>query len=142
MIKIKENIEGSEFAYEVEKLFRLKPDVFGAAQHTPILFDGHLYGVRPDEQMVCMNLNGEILWASGSNHKFGIGPFMVANNLIFAMNDNGLLRLIEAVPTGYNQLAEAEVLQGHDSWGSMALADGRLIVRDLTKMTCLEVVEN
>ncbi len=142
MIKIKENAEGSEFAYEAEVLFRLKPGVFGAAQHTPILFDGHLYGVRPDEQMVCMNLNGEILWASGSNHKFGIGPFMVANNLMFAMDDNGLLRLIEAAPNSYNQLAEARVLQGHDSWGPMALADGRLIVRDLTKMTCLKVIEN
>ena len=142
MIKIKENTEGSEFEYEAEELFRLKPSVFGAAQHTPILFGGHLYGVRPDEQMVCMNLNGEILWASGSNHKFGIGPFMVVNNLMFAMNDNGLLRLIEAAPKSYNQLAEARVLQGHDSWGPMAFADGRLIVRDLTKMICLKVTEN
>ena len=33
------------------------------------------------------------------------------------------------------------MLAGHDSWGAMALAAGRLIVRDLTRMECLDVNE-
>ena len=41
--------------------------------------------------------------------------------------------------TGYRQLAEAQVLDAHDSWAPMALADGRLIVRDYTRMVCLDV---
>jgi outer membrane protein assembly factor BamB len=47
--------------------------------------------------------------------------------------------MAEASPTGYVQLAEAKVLDGHESWGPMALASGRLIVRDMNRMICLDV---
>ena len=55
------------------------------------------------------------------------------------MNDSGLLRLIEATTAKYTLLGQAEVLKGHDSWAPLALAGGRLIVRDLTRMVCLDV---
>ena len=55
------------------------------------------------------------------------------------MNDNGLLTMAETSTTGYKQLAQAKVLEGPDSWGPMALAGGRLIIRDLNKMICLDV---
>jgi len=95
--------------------------------------------VRPDQQLVCLDLAGNVIWASGSDKKFGLGPFMVINGLIYAMNDSGLLRLIEATPNGYYQLAEAKVLEGPDSWGPMAVASGRLTLRDLTRMICLDI---
>ena len=63
----------------------------------------------------------------------------MADGVILALNDSGLLRLIEATPQKYNLLAQAQVLTGHESWGPMALAGGRLIARDLTRMVCLEV---
>ncbi len=123
----------------VSERFRLKPEVFGAAQHTPILYRDRLYGVRPDGQFVCLDLDGNVLWASGPAGSFGLGPFLIADGLIFAMNDNGLLHLLEATPAGYNLLAQAKVLEGPDSWGPMALAGGRLILRDLREMACLDV---
>lgn len=125
--------------FGVATLFTLKPEIFGAAQHTPIFYENYLYGVRPDEQLVCLNTDGEVLWVSGSDHQFGIGPYMIANGLIYVMNDEGRLTLVKADPSGYQQLGEAQVLTGHDSWGPMALAAGRLIVRDLTKMVCLGI---
>ena len=57
------------------------------------------------------------------------------------MDDSGLLRLVQATPTGYLQLAEAKVLEGPDSWGPMAVAAGRLILRDLNRMICLDITE-
>ena len=63
----------------------------------------------------------------------------ISNGLIYVMNDTGLLTLIEATPAGYKQLAQSQVLTGYDSWGPMALAGGRLIVRDMTRMVCLDV---
>jgi len=122
-----------------EPLFRLKPEVFGAPQHTPILHKGHLYGVRPDGELACLDLKGNVLWTSGSGHRFGLGPYLIADGLIFVMNDSGLLALAEATPAGYNQLAQAQVLQGHESWAPMAIAGGRLILRDLTRIVCLDV---
>ena len=63
----------------------------------------------------------------------------MADGLIFAVNDAGLLRLIEAAPGKYSLLAQAQVLKGRESWGPLALAGGRLIVRDLMRMACLDV---
>jgi outer membrane protein assembly factor BamB len=116
------------------------PATFGSTQQTPIFFDGHLYGVRErDKQLVCLTAVGRVVWSSGSGHRFGIGPYLIGDGLIFVMNDSGRLTLVQATPKGYRQLAEAQVLDGNDSWGPMALAGGRLIFRDLTRMTCLDV---
>ena len=123
----------------VREVFRLEPEVFGSPQHTPILFQGHIYGVRPDGQLTCLDSNGSISWTSTSAHQFGLGPYLVADTLIFVMDNSGLLTLAEATPTGYVRLDSAKVLEGPESWGPMALAGARLIVRDLRRMICLDV---
>jgi outer membrane protein assembly factor BamB len=135
MLQIKKDQEH----WQVQTLFKLEPEVFGATQHTPILFDNHIYGVRPDGRFVCLDLEGKPVWTSDSGQQFGLGPFLLADGVIFAMNDGGLLRLIEATPNKYNLLAQAQVLKGRESWGPMALADGRLYARDLTRLVCLDV---
>lgn len=122
-----------------QPLFRLKPTEFGATQQTPIFYQGHIYGVRPDGQLACLDLAGKLLWSSGAGAKFGLGPFLIANGLIFVLNDDGLLTLAEAAPSGYHSLTQAQVLAGHDAWAPLALAGGRLLARDLTRMVCLDV---
>jgi outer membrane protein assembly factor BamB len=118
--------------------YKLPPEVFGSPQHTPILYEGHLYGVRPDGQLTCLDLDGKVCWTSGSSHKFGLGPYTIINDLIYVMDDEGELTLAEASPSGYVQLARAKVLEGPDAWGPMAVAADRLILRDLNRMICLE----
>jgi len=49
------------------------------------------------------------------------------------------LTLAQVSADGYNQLGQWKVLTGHESWGPMAIASGRLIVRDFTTMVCLDV---
>ncbi len=120
-------------------LFELGPDIFGSDQQTPIYYNGHIYGVRPDKQLVCMDLTGQILWASGSQHKYGLGPYIIADGLIYIIDDDGLLSLIEAVPNEFRLLDQARVLDGHECWGPPALVGGQLLVRDLTTMVCLDV---
>jgi outer membrane protein assembly factor BamB len=135
MVQVKK--EGERFS--VQRVFKLEPEVFGATQHTPIFHGGHIYGVREDGKFVCLSLDGKPVWISPTGQQFGLGSFIMADGLIFAMNDAGLLRLIEATPERYKLLGQAQVLKGRESWGPMALADGRLIARDLTRMVCLEV---
>jgi outer membrane protein assembly factor BamB len=132
--------EGDRFTPQV--LCKLEPEVFGATQHTPILWDNHLYGVRPDGKFVCLTLEGKPVWASAAGQQFGLGPFILADGLFFAANDSGLLRLIEATPSKYSLLAQAQVLKGRESWAPLALAGGRLIVRDLTRLVCLDVARH
>jgi len=123
----------------VESEFLHTTDVFGSIQQTPIFYEGHIYGVRPDEQLVCLDLKGKVLWTSTSAKKFGSGPYTIIDGLMYVMNDSGVMTLVQVGPSGYVQLAEAKVLDGHESWGPMAVAGGRLIVRDLTRMICLDI---
>ena len=123
-------------------VFRLTPNVFGCEQQTPIFYQGNIYGVIAGGQLACLSPDGKQLWSSGQQRKFGLGPFMIAGGMIYVMNDTGQLTIVEASPAGCKQLAQAQVLQGHDSWGPMAIAGGRLIVCDLTKMVCLDVRGN
>lgn len=120
-------------------LFRLTAEVFGATQHTPVLHNGHLFGTRADGEFVCLGLDGKVVWSSGPKTNFGLGPFLLAGDVIFVMDDTGKLTLVEASTSGYKELGSAQVLSGHDAWGPMALAGGRLLARDLTKLVCLEV---
>ncbi len=134
-------VKQTDAAFAAAERFRLKPGVFGSYQHTPIFYQGNIYGVRPDGQMVCLDGEGKVLWSSGKARfgKEGGGPYTLANGLLFAMDDNGLLTLMEASPAGYKQLAQAKVLKGPESWAPMAIAGGRLFARDLSRMVCLDV---
>jgi outer membrane protein assembly factor BamB len=116
-------------------------DVFSSMQQTPILYEDHIYGVRLDKQLVCLDLDGKVVWTSTSANKFGSGAYMIANGLIYVLNDSGVLTLVEATSSGYVELARAEVLPGHESWGPMAIVSGRLIIRNLNRMICLDVTE-
>lgn len=125
-----------------KNLFRLNPRQFGSTHHTPIFHEGFLYGVREsDKQFVCLDMEGTEVWTSGSAHRFGLGPYLMADGLFFILDDDGRLTLAEATPQQYRQLAGAQVLDGHESWGPIAFAAGRLIFRDLTTMVCLDVTE-
>src|SRR5437879_1906777 len=121
--------------------FKRGPEVFGATQHTPIFHNGRVFGTRADGQFVCLDPAAKVVWSSGPNPgaSFGLGSFLIAADLIFAMNDSGKLSLMEASASSFNLLCQAQVLQGRESWGPMALAGNRLLVRDLTRMVCLEV---
>ncbi len=131
--------DGRGHAYRTEVLWRLTAEQFGATQQTPIYRDGHLFGIRPDGQLICLDLDGRIVWASGPRARFGIGPLLIAGDLIYLMDDHGQLTIAELSTQAYRPLATARVLDGHESWGPMALAGDRLLVRDLTTLRCLDV---
>jgi outer membrane protein assembly factor BamB len=132
-------VTGTDGTWQVKPVFRLDADVFGATQQTPILHDGHLYGVRPNGELVCLDLQGNVRWTSGMNHRFGLGPFLMADGRIFVMDNHGVLTMAATSPDEFKLLGKAAVLDGHDSWGPMAIAGSRLIVRDLTRMVCLDL---
>lgn len=120
-------------------VFRLDADTFGATQQTPILHAGHIFGVRPDGRFTCLGLDGKVVWTTDPGTNFGLGSFLLAGDLFYVLNDNGKLTLIAASPDRCQVLAQAQVLKGRESWGPMALAGGRLLARDLTRLVCLDV---
>lgn len=132
--------EGAAWTTEVVR--RLTPEEFGAEQHTPILSDGYVYGVRADGLMVCLDRNGDVKWTSGSA-KFGLGAYLLVGERIYAINDTGVLSAIEAKPEKFTLTSKAKVMtEAKECWGPLALADGRLVVRDLTRLVCVDVRAN
>ncbi len=142
MLELKE----ASGAIAVEVAFEQdKSKGFSCEQQTPILYEQHIFAVLPKsagerrEQFACLNTEGEIIWTSGKTARYGLGPFLMADNKFFILNDNGELSMIKASLTGFEPLAQARVLNGHDAWAPMALVDGKLILRDSKQMICLDM---
>lgn len=114
---------------------------FNSEQQTPILYQNHLYAVRKEGggKLVCLDLKGETLWTSGQK-RFGHGPYMIADGLVLVLSETGLLAAVEATPDAYRPVAEHLVIKkGREAWGPMALVGGQLVIRDLTRMLCLDL---
>jgi outer membrane protein assembly factor BamB len=123
----------------VSSLFRLSANTFQSHQHTPILYNGHLYGIKVGGALMCLDLKGNVVWSSAGKAQYGLGPYTLADGMLYVLSEKGLLALVEATPSGYKELSKAQVLSGGDAWAPLALADGKLIARDLTTMVCLDV---
>jgi len=135
-----------KFALEVSQ--KLKPDQGVAAeQQTPIFYNNYLYAIMPKDagalrnQFVCSDPRdvSKIIWSSGKTKRFGLGPFLLADEKFFILSDDGVLTVIEGSSKKYSEIAEAKVLNGHDAWGPLAIADGKLLARDSRQMVCIDV---
>lgn len=135
----------SNGVYAAKTEYVLDRKVFACEQHTPLFFDGHLYAVLPSDagalrqQLVCLRPDGTQAWNSGEGRRFGLGPFLIADGKIFVLSDDGTLALARMGGAGVEWLAAAKVLPGPEAWAPMALAGGRLLVRDRDRMVCLDV---
>jgi outer membrane protein assembly factor BamB len=116
---------------------------------TPVVYQGHIYANSFDQfhnkennGLVCLDFDGNLRWKTGPGRTFDSGNLIIGDGLIFILNGaTGELSLVRANPDRYELLARAQVLkaEGGEAWAPMALADGKLIVRDLRQMKCLDV---
>ena len=136
--------------WQAKLLFKTDRKQFASEQQTPIFFDGLLYAVLPSDgggdrqQLACMTPEGERLWTSGKESLFGLGPYVAASGgLMYVLDDVGTLTLARIGRTGFTLLARHAVMggKGRDAWGPMLLANGRLYLRDSSRLYCLQVGE-
>jgi outer membrane protein assembly factor BamB len=118
-------------------------------QQTPILYGDMIISVMPKDggslrgKLVCYSpadLHNPV-WSSGADERFGLGPYMVINNNLFVLKDDGELYVYEIQPQSMKLLKRQRIMDGADAWGPMAYADGRLIVRDAHEVACLKIGE-
>jgi len=144
---------GGRFAARVTR--RFPPSVFACEQQTPVFRDGLLFTVLPPDgdalhgQFACLDPSGPpdpggrgpLLWASGRDRRYGLGPYLAAPGRFFLLADDGVLTMARADRSGFSEMGRARVLPGSDAWAPMALAGGRLLLRDSRKMVCLDLRE-
>jgi hypothetical protein len=100
-----------------------------------------------------MNMEGEIMWKTKREPDFNKGSMILADGLILATDGAKSLYLIEPDPTEFKPLASVELLEakpgdermaarfGTQNWAPIALAEGKLLIRDQTRMMCVKVTE-
>lgn len=139
MIQIEKN--GSE--YKVNELF--KTAEFGEHTKPPLMHNGYFYAQFSNNEtrdgLSCMSESGEIMWKTKREPNFDKGSMILVGDLILATDGAKTLYLIEPDPTGFKPLATAELLEAGQNWAPIALADGKLLIRDQHKMYCVKVAE-
>ena len=138
MVRIKKT--GS--AWNAELVFDMKNNEWNSEVHTPIVYRGFMFAVGKKKRglFTCLAFDGKEVWTSAGKASFGLGGYMLADGMFFVMEgDTGKLHMIEASTTGYSELDSAQVLSGQEVWGPMAISEGKMVLRDLTKMICIDL---
>jgi|WetSurSiteA1Bulk_404760.scaffolds.fasta_scaffold04022_4 outer membrane protein assembly factor BamB len=143
-------VEKTASGFTAKTLYSLTSSEFGSEAHTPILFQNHLFAVSSKNQrgrFTCLGLDGKVVWESpmpegnsAAARTFDLGGFLLADGMFFILDGkSGTLRLVEASTKEYKELASAKILGDEDVWGPLALSNGKLIIRDMSQMMCLQV---
>jgi outer membrane protein assembly factor BamB len=137
--------------YSVEVLNEYLPkDGLACEQQTPVMFQGHFLGILPKDagplrnQLICVspdNFN-QVIWTSGQDKRFGLGPYMIADNKLFIVSDDATLTIVRPSIREYQELDSYRVIEGQDAWGPLAIADGYMVMRDSKTMVCLDLAAN
>ena len=157
MIEVKKQADGS---YGTTELF--KTEEFGDQTKPPLLIDGYFYAQYGTNSrrdgLTCMSMDGEIMWKTKRSPDFNKGSMIFTDGLIIATDGAKSLYLIEPDPSGFKPLLSAELLgvggTGSDNdpiasrvggatqnWAPLALADGRLLIRDQTRLMCVRIAK-
>lgn len=130
--------------FKVKELFLTEEA--GSKMHPALLFEDHLYlnHTGNPNQMMCLNLDGELLWEEDLAPGFELGAMILVNELILNQNGrNGDIYLIKPSPDGYMEMGKASFFDSKKSqaWAPLAFSQGKLIIRDLEKMVCLDLTQ-
>lgn len=156
MLKVEKQADET---YGTRALFTTKE--FGDQTKPPVLYKGHFYAEygtnERHEGMVCMGMDGEIKWKTKRSPDFNKGSMILADDLILASDGGRSLYLVEPNPSEFKRLASAELFPEaaagsendiasrvggrNQNWAPMALADGKLLIRDQTQLKCVKVAE-
>ena len=116
---------------------------FGSQFTTPVLHDGHLYGVTGNthgaekKELVCMEFaTGAVKWTQGGFH---CGSVTAAGDRLIVLGEKGELAVAKASPDGFQEISRAQITNGK-CWTVPVLSGGRIYTRNAAgKMVVVDV---
>ncbi len=116
-------------------------------QQTPLLLGNLLITIQPKDagarrsELIAAEVATlpAISASSGKSRRFGLGPYLYADDAFWIADDDGVLHIYSFSEQQFTELAKYKVLPGVDSWGPIALANGIMLLRDSTSMVCLDL---
>ena len=156
MIKVEKKADGK---YSVTELFRHND--FGDHTKPPILYNGYFYAQfstnSKRDGLACMDMNGKVMWKTMRKPLFDKGSMILVEGLLLATDGRQTLYLIEPDPSGFKPLASADLLKtgstgsndqiesriggSTQNWAPLALAEGKLLLRDQTRLICVKITK-
>jgi outer membrane protein assembly factor BamB len=144
LIQVKES--GGHFSAEIVQQYKPLAGL-ASEQQTPIFNNGYLFGILPKdagglrEQFACYKATDthKAVMSSGKTDRYGLGPYILADNKFFILSDDGELTIAKYSTTAFIILDKAKIIDGQDSWGPMAVTGGYLLMRDSKTMVCLDI---
>lgn len=135
-------VEKKNSAYVVEEIYQTQD--FGTHVHTPVLYQGHLYGPCTSNErrdgLVCLSVDGELKWKTERSPRFDKGGLLLVDDIILIVDGfSGFLYMIDPTPEGFKPIQKAKLLDGSKIWAPLTLADGRLLIRDQKMLKCVRV---
>jgi outer membrane protein assembly factor BamB len=102
---------------------------------SPLLHDGHIYGL--DEAILaCVDAaTGELKWKGG---RYGYGQVMLAGDRLIVLTEDGEVVQVRATPTRHEEVASFPAIEGK-TWNHPVIADGRLLVRNVREMAAFDI---
>lgn len=137
--------------FAVTELYRT---VEGSQIHPAITIGDHLYinhtendtsrgSRRQYAGLACVDpKTGKVLWNTGDKPFIGRGASLyVEGRLIVQDAEGGMLFLIDPNPEGFKVISKFQATDAKEkrAWAPLALADGRLIVRDQDEVVCFDL---
>jgi outer membrane protein assembly factor BamB len=148
MIKVEKKADGS---YGVTELY--KNADFGAHTQPPVLYNGYFYAQYTTNErkdgLVCMSIDGKVKWKTGRTPLFDKGGLILADGLLLSTDGSSKLYLIEPDPSAFKPIATSDLLKpesgdkrsSNQNWAPLALADGKLLIRDQSRLMCVKVAK-
>jgi len=101
---------------------------------TPVVINGFAYMHLQNQRFTCVDLsNGETKWTSPKS--FGKYWSLIAyKNRILALDQKGILYLIEADPKEFKVLETREITE-NESWAHLAISGDQIFIRDLKTLS-------
>lgn len=141
--------QGSSWTATIKDSYKASEGM-SSEQQTPINVGGKLITILPKdgggmrERLAIYspdNLHKPI-WTSAADERFGLGPYVVVDDKLFAFKEDGELYVYQIAGTSMTLLRKQRIMEeGIDGWGPMAYADGLLLVRDSKTIKCMKVME-
>ncbi|NCF88810.1 MAG: PQQ-binding-like beta-propeller repeat protein [Verrucomicrobiaceae bacterium] len=122
-----------------EELWRESGNKMANHWSSPVCYEGHLFGLYGfkkygEAPLACYDIRtGELKWEESG---FGPGHLTLVDDRLLVLGDTGQLVVVAADPSGYQEIAKQDVLDGK-CWTTPIYSGGKIFARSAKEGICV-----
>ena len=120
-------IEKSGDKFEVKDLWDNKDN--SVIYNTPVIHDGHVFGLTSSNSLFCINADGKTAWSSSIKGKGGYGSIVDAGSVLLSLTPVGQLVVFEPSDKEYKEVASYKV-SSSETYAYPVVSGKRIYIKD------------